>query len=85
MTKEDEHRYEARFHAKYRKVLSFGYDVDLQGNWSKATFVCSGEADLGKLSGGVYKYAAGISETNFLSTYDSKYDRGIFQMHRLDK
>ena len=83
MTKLSEGQYEARFHAKYRKVLSFGYTATLVGSKTNGTFYFSGEADLGKLAGGVYRYKGEVSATNFFSTYRCKYDHGIFQLKRL--
>lgn len=45
-------KYEARFHAKYRKILSFGYTVVLNVQRTNDLFTFQGEADLGWLAGG---------------------------------
>jgi hypothetical protein len=82
LTRIDEQKYEARFHAKYRNIFSFGYTALFTGRNENGVFVCAGEADLGKLAGGIYRYDAQISPTNFFSTYKSKYDNGIFQLQR---
>ncbi len=74
--------YQARFHAKYRKILGFGYTVNLSVKESPGAFQFQGEADLGKLAGGVYQYVGEATATNFFSTYRCKYDHGIFQMGR---
>jgi hypothetical protein len=80
LTRVSENQYEARFHAKYKRVLSFGYTASFVGVKTNDVFSFSGEADLGKLAGGVYRYEGKISPTNFFSTYDSKYDRGTFRL-----
>jgi len=74
--------YHARFKAKYRKVLSFGYTVPLKVERTENLFKFQGEADLGWLAGGVYHYAGRAGPTNFFSTYSCKYDHGTFRMGR---
>jgi hypothetical protein len=78
----DQRGYQARFKAKYRKVLSFGYTVPLRVERTENTFRFQGEADLGCLAGGVYHYAGEAGSTNFFSNYFSKYDHGTFRMGR---
>jgi hypothetical protein len=81
--KEDStNRYQADFHANYKSVFHFGYTVPLEVRQNGGTFEFSGEADLGKLAGGVYKYEGNATGTNFFSTYSSKYDHGKFEMSR---
>ncbi|MBM3831745.1 MAG: hypothetical protein FJ403_00420 [Verrucomicrobia bacterium] len=75
-------KYEARFHAKYRKILSFGYTVVLNVQRTNDLFTFQGEADLGWLAGGQYFYSGRATPTNFFSTYRSKHDHGIFEMTR---
>lgn len=82
ITKKEDGTYRARFHAKYRKVLSFGYTVPLNVGQTAGAFKFSGEADLGWLAGGVYHYEGHADRTNFFSTYSCKYDHGTFQMTR---
>ena len=82
VTKADDGFYRARFHAKYRKVLSFGYTVPLKVEPAGDSFNFRGEADLGWLAGGVYQYDGHADVTNFFSNYSSKYDHGTFQMAR---
>jgi len=82
VTKLDEGNYQARFHAKYLKVLSFGYTVPLKIERSGDLFNFRGEANLGRLAGGVYHYDGHADTTNFFATYTSKYDHGTFQMVR---
>lgn len=82
MSKLDARKYEARFHAKYRKVFSFGYTIAMEVQPTNGVFKFTGDADIGKLAGGKYYYEGSASPTNFFSTYSSKYDHGTFQMKR---
>jgi hypothetical protein len=74
--------YRARFHAKYLKILSFGYTIPLKAEEADNGYKFRGEADLGDFAGGVYQYEGHADTTNFFSTYSSKYDHGTFQMQR---
>jgi hypothetical protein len=72
----------ARFRATFLKVLHFGYTAPLQVVRRDGGWQFQGEADLGLVAGGVYRYEGNATTTNFHSTYSSKYDRGVFEMHR---
>ncbi|MDB6026874.1 MAG: hypothetical protein JWM68_3097 [Verrucomicrobiales bacterium] len=85
LTQVSDGKYEARFRAKYKKVLSFSYTATFQGTKKDSEFSFSGDADLGKLAGGIYYYRGEISPTNFVSTYRSKYDHGTFHLARPTK
>jgi len=74
--------YRARFHAKYLKILSFGYTIPLKAEAANNGYKFRGDADLGSFAGGVYHYEGHADATNFFSTYASKYDHGTFQMQR---
>ena len=74
--------FDARYRATYQRVLSFSYTVPLHTDVGAVGGVFRGEADLGWLAGGIYQYEGRANATNFFSTYDSKYDRGTFQMTR---
>jgi hypothetical protein len=82
VTKDDGGAYKARFHAKYRKVFTFGYTVPLDVRQTNDLCYFTGSANLGWLAGGVYHYDGSASATNFASTYTSKYDHGVFEMTR---
>jgi hypothetical protein len=82
VTRVNDTTYDARYHAKYKKIFSFGYSVPLQVEKANTAYRFKGEADLGKLAGGVYQYDGTANSTNFTSTYLSKYDHGYFQMQR---
>lgn len=74
--------YAARFRATYLKILRFSYTVPLRVAASNQVWQFRGEEDLGVMAGGAYRYEGSATITNFHSTYDSKYDRGVFEMHR---
>jgi|SRR3954467_4382377 hypothetical protein len=82
ITQKSPDQYNATFHATYKSIFHFSYTVPLQVRKHANSFVFSGEADLGKMAGGVYTYEGATTATNFFSTYDSKYDHGKFDMHR---
>lgn len=84
ISKMNDGTFQARFHAKYKKVLSFGYTVPLKVRFEARAWKFHGEADLGWLAGGVYQYDGSAGATNFTSTYASKYDHGTFKMGRVD-
>ncbi len=74
--------YQARYRAKYLRILSFSYPVRLKVAAAGDGFKFNGEADLGWYAGGRYQYESRASATNFFSTYKSKDDHGSFQMTR---
>jgi len=85
ITPASENVYNARFRARFWKIFSFGYTAPLTVYRSNAVAHFTGEADLGKLAGGIYKYAGVIAGTNYYSTYESKYDYGHFRMGRVSE
>lgn len=82
ITRETNGACEARFRATYLKVLRYSYTVPLKVERRGDVWVFSGEEDLGAMAGGIYRYQGNATATNFHSTYDSKYDRGLFEMRR---
>jgi len=74
--------YQARYRAKYLRIMSFSYSVKLKVAAAEDGFKFNGEADLGWYAGGRYQYEGRASATNFVSTYKSKEDHGSFQMTR---
>jgi hypothetical protein len=81
LSQEDD-TYAARFRATYKKILRFSYTVPLQVEQTNGVWHFHGHEDLGKLAGGVYSYEGTATPTNFHSTYNSKYDHGVFEMQR---
>jgi hypothetical protein len=82
VTKSADGAYNARFHAKYHTVLTFGYTVPLTASLTNDLYHFTGSADLGWFAGGLYTYEGAASATNWNSTYTSKYDHGVFEMSR---
>src|SRR5262245_16667303 len=79
----DDRSYRAHFKATYWKFLRFGYTANLQVTGeTPGPFSFRGQADLGWWGGGIYHYDGHATATNFLSTYNSKYDHGTFRMAR---
>ena len=80
MTKLPDGKYEARFHAKYMKVLGFKSTAffDVKKNDTNHTF--TGDADLGVF--GLYHYDGEVTGDKFHCTYRCSYDHGDFNMSR---
>lgn len=72
--------YQAAFHAIYATILRVAYTVPLHGQWSEGKLKLEGEADIGFLAGGIYRYQGEAGEKEFVCTYRCKYDHGIFRM-----
>lgn len=82
LTPQNGSQFEARFHAKYAGLLSFAYTAPLTVTNEAGVWRFSGEANLGKLAGGVYRYDGSASPTHFHSTYRAKSDHGVFELRR---
>lgn len=74
--------YRAHFYAKFFKILHYTYVANLNGSETNGVVTLAGEANLGKLAGGVYTYKGLATDTNFQATYECKWDHGKFQMGR---
>ena len=81
----DQH-YRAEFDASYMGLLRFGYGMTLvtkpgqDAAGSPVSF--HGEEDLGRMAGGLYRYKGTADGTTFNATYESKDDKGRFEMSR---
>jgi hypothetical protein len=82
MTKTSDTTYRAHFRANFFKICRFTYAATLTGRETNGVVALQGEANLGKLAGGVYKYEGRVTPTEFQSTYASKHDHGNYQMSR---
>ena len=78
-----ENQYLAAFNATYAGVFHFSYDLPLVAQRRDGVTYFHGEADLGLLAGGVYRYDGHATDTDFLCTYTSKYDYGDFVLRRV--
>lgn len=74
----------ASFHAEYSKVLRVCYTVQLQAERVGDGFRLRGEADLGRLAGGVYSYEGELSTMQLLCRYRCRYDHGMFDLKPVD-
>ena len=83
ITPVNDHQYQAHFHAFYKKVLTFSYTIVLDAVGPAEDVQLTGEADLGKLAGGVYRYEGRATPVDFTCKYSSKYDIGTFTLHRV--
>jgi hypothetical protein len=84
VSKSDAAHYCGIFHATYAKFLRVSYVVSLSGREQDGRVELEGEADLGRLAGGVYHYAGKATSDEFNCSYDCKYDHGSFRMNRVD-
>ena len=82
ITQNPDGTYHAWYHAKYKRILSFAYSVDMEAQEITGGHTFTGEADLGKLAGGVYSYEGTASDGLYNAHYDCKYDHGVFKMQR---
>lgn len=82
ITQNPDGTYHAWYHAKYKRILSFAYSVDMEVHAITGGHTFKGEANLGRLAGGVYTYEGTATNGIYNATYDSKYDHGVFKMER---
>lgn len=78
--------YHTRFHAKYKLgflTINYPYDMDMTIKQDKGMFDFHGEADLGWLAGGVYKYDGNGTVDNIKMNYRANIDFGTFKLERL--
>ena len=77
--------YETRFHAKYKLsifTISYPYDMEMTITRTDDAFNFKGEADLGWLAGGLYKYDGTGTTSNLAINYRSPKDHGTFRLQR---
>ena len=82
LTLDHDSLYEARFRATYVGILHFSYTARFEMQPHAIGWEFNGEADLGKLAGGIYYYEGRATPTNLVSSYRSKYDHGAFELER---
>ena len=82
VTRIDEQHYDARFHAVYGAIFTFGYDVPLEVKPDEGGVSFRGSADLGFMAGGEYRYRGEATPTDFKATYHAESDHGTFAMKR---
>ena len=72
--------YAATFYAVYAGFLRVCYTVPLRGEKKNTTLKLEGDADLGRLAGGIYHYTGEATDRSFRCAYKCKYDNGTFEM-----
>jgi hypothetical protein len=82
LTKAGPDNYNAHFHATFWKIFRATYRVPLKYEEQNGEHLLTGEANLGKLSGGVYTYKAKATPDQFHSSYKCRWDHGTFEMKR---
>ena len=82
ITKVDDSHYCARFHGTFFKFLPFEYSMLLSAQPEGDRYLLSGQKDLGKLAGGIYRYEGHATPNEFFASYNSSKDRGVFVMTR---
>ena len=82
ITRCDDTHYRARFHGTFFKVIPFGYEMTLTAVPQEGQYVLSGQKNLGKLAGGVYRFQGHATDSEFYADYTSDNDRGTFIMSR---
>jgi len=71
------------YHATWAKILSGGYTTQHKAEEkSPGNFIISGEHDLGKLFGGVFRYDGAATPEHFKANYRSSNDHGVFELER---
>jgi hypothetical protein len=82
MTPKGGNIYDARFRARYFKILAYEYNVPLTVQGQGTNFTFEGSANLGKLAGGLYTYKGTATAAQLNSTYSCKWDHGKFELVR---
>ncbi len=82
ITQVDANHYCVRFHGTFFKFVPFEYSIILTAQPDGERFILSGQKDLGKLAGGVYRFEGYATASHFHADYTSCKDRGVFIMSR---
>jgi hypothetical protein len=83
VTRTADGKYVAAFSAIFGRIFTHKSTVTLNVQTDTDPWTFKGSEDLGFLSGGVYTYEGHSDGKEFLSTYDSTFDKGIFKMTRV--
>ncbi|MDP6903015.1 MAG: hypothetical protein QF406_01075 [Verrucomicrobiota bacterium] len=85
ITRKDGEIYHTRFHAKYKLgflTVGYPYDMDMAISQDGKTYSFKGEANLGRLAGGVYRYDGNGTITRIDMNYRASKDFGTFKLER---
>jgi hypothetical protein len=77
--------FHAWFLSSYARVFTFAYEMLLHVTAEEAgTLRFEGEQDLGKMAGGLYRYAGTVTGDSFHATFEAENgDHGVFEMKRV--
>ena len=75
--------YRARYHATFLSVIPFGYTTHLKTQCCNGSETFAGQADLGCMAGGVYRYSGSADHHQYRANYRSKKDCGVYSMTRV--
>ena len=78
----DQQNYRARFNASWALLLRFEYTAVMKVDQRADATYFAGEADLGKMAGGVYRYDGHTDGRVFYCKYESSNDHGYFKLTR---
>ncbi len=81
-TRLDDRTYRAHFNASYALLLRFEYAAQMAVEARDDATHFTGEADLGRLAGGVYRYDGHTDGRVFYCKYKSSNDHGYFKLTR---
>ena len=85
ITRKEGNVYSTRFHAKYKfgfLPISFGYGLEMTVTEASGQYQFQGQADLGKLAGGLYHYTGSGTTNQLQFNYRSPKDHGTFNLKR---
>lgn len=85
ISKKSGNLHETRFHAKYKLgllTISYPYDTDMSITQKGASYAFKGEADLGWLAGGIYRYDGNGTSASIEMNYRASKDFGTFKLQR---
>lgn len=83
ITRGEEGRYYARFHARFWKLFTYEYSVPMTAvEEEDGRLHFTGQAYLGELAGGMYYYDGYATATTFVASYRCSKDHGCFSMCR---
>ncbi|MDC0144218.1 hypothetical protein OAK45_06795 [Verrucomicrobia bacterium] len=84
ITRKEGRIYSTRFHAKYKLLsflpISYRYGLDMTVTEDNGQYQFQGQADLGKLAGGLYRYAGSGTTNQLQFNYRSSRDHGTFNL-----
>ena len=82
LTRIDPYRYRAHFEAKWKTFTEY-YVAELYGRERHGSFEAKGSFPVSPVFGDTYHYHATITPAHFSLEYDSHYDGGTMELHKL--